>query len=1250
VKLRDHIFSAGFFLCLLWELLWPQQPEPNVVRADFGASLLATLVVAIIVVALTELLRPKPELEDARPAGLGDFQFPTATEGRVIPLIWGTVRLKGPNVVWYGDLEQVAITESIKTGLWDRTRIIVGFEYNVGVQMALCRGPNCVLKQVWIGDDSVFTGTVSNEQTFDIDDLNLFGGAKLGNGGVQATCDFYAGDNPQVVNAYLAGSTDRQLVATAATPTAPRYNGTCYVLARELTSAAATADDRGAYVGNSTTIKPWSFEVQRFPALFNGQSAGDNIVNTNDANPVNVIYEILTNEEWGFGFADGDIDLAAFKTAADTVKTEDNGFSFTLTRAIVGTERISELERQIDGVVQLDVATGLWTIVLARADYDIDLVPQVNENNIKSIRDFTRGTWEETTNVIQVQYFKRLDEYKESYAVAQDMGNALIRGGGTVSSFKPVTAQMSFPGVKNEALAVNLAWRELRQKTYPLARVSLVLTREFWDLKIGEVIAWTDSNLGFTKLPLRIAKVDLGRLDKNEVKVECIQDVFTFQAASFGDPVATGWTDPVVDLVAFPSDEQLVIEAPRALVVKDPDFAGDDSVAKVFCAARRQGSELGFNITQRNSSGTPAGAYTQAGDGVSFMRIGQLANNLASGTAIPTAEIPLVGTPDSVNTMNAVFDAGLTPQDLGQDLAQLIYGNGEFMLVTSAAIDGINLDLQNVYRGVLDSYQKAHTSGTDVYLVFAGASVSDTAFPQGNNVDIELRPFSADGAFVGSVTTVALTMSNRIIRPYPPAAVTFDGIAYGDMDVETDGAGLNDRSIDMAWLRRRYDNPDEVAAKLADDTTVDASTEYRVRFYFDSTELSGSPVDWAAGTPVPITINREELISIADIDSTFRVEIQTRHDVDAETDLEAQDTLVHEVVPTSIFNGLFYLGAAETTLPNAYTALATGTYTVTIGAAYSAADVEYRLNGGSWTTAIAAGGTTGNITGVTATDTIEIRSSIPDIPTGQIVELRNPSATLVAYGDITSTAALALDPSSISDLTAWWDPDDSATVTLSSGDVVQLDDKVGSLDLEDALSNPPEQVSVNGRNWMSFDGVNEAMFNDAGYADSAINMGSGELSMFLVFRTGSSTTNLRAMQKGSGSGRYAMDINRASAGDARAFVTDGSINREATGAASANDDNAHVFYMERDNTANLVRLYIDGVLIDTDGISTLGSLDDTTDADFFSQLLVGAAPLTASTLTGHFDGEIGEILIYKRLLSGTERGQVEDYLEAKWGV
>lgn len=47
-------------------------------------------------------LAPKPPKPKA--AGIGEIDVATAEEGRPIPVIFGTVLLKSPNIVWYGDL------------------------------------------------------------------------------------------------------------------------------------------------------------------------------------------------------------------------------------------------------------------------------------------------------------------------------------------------------------------------------------------------------------------------------------------------------------------------------------------------------------------------------------------------------------------------------------------------------------------------------------------------------------------------------------------------------------------------------------------------------------------------------------------------------------------------------------------------------------------------------------------------------------------------------------------------------------------------------------------------------------------------------------------------------------------------------------------------------------------------------------------------------------------------------------------
>lgn len=975
------------------------KPEPD----EPKQAIFVTLLLFVAVFVLSELLRPKPNIEDARPAGLGDFQVPTATEGRVVPLIWGRVRQRGPNVVWYGDLLQEAIREKVKTGLWSSETYTKGFRYYLGMQFALCRGPNVVLKRVWIGDDEVFSGTVSADgATFDIDKPELFGGEDLGQGGVQATCDFYSGSTTQAVSAYL-NTTDRQQIATAITPTAPRYKGTCYIVAREMTSAAAAASNSGALLGTSTSIKAWSFELERYPALFSGQSAGENKVGV-DANPVNVVYEILTNTEWGFGFAASDIDLTNFLAAADTMITESNGFSFLLDREMSAKDLLQELQRQMDGVVFLSQTSGKWKIKLARDDYTIGSVPQLNDSNVTEVRDYTRGSWEDTTNTISVQYDKRDDDYKLSFALAQDMANAMIQGDGTVANAETTNGKLVFPGVKSSALAANIAWRELRGQSYPLARCSLVVNRKMWDVQLGDVVAWTNAKLGFSQLPMRVTRIDYGRLEDNKMTLQVVQDVFKFAAASMGNPPATGWTPPTTSLVAFPSDEIVAIESPRAIVVRDPKYGGDPNVSKLFCAARRQGGEVIFDITERHSSGVPGGSFATVGSVYQFMKIGELAADLDAGSAYPLSSITMTASPDGQTALEAAFDDATTLSDMGVDLAQLILVGNEFMLVADASTSGSDVLLQNVYRGVLDSAQSNHSSGAAVYLVFVGAGLADNTIPTTNNVDVALRMRSASATYAGAVTPVALTMAKRCIRPYPPACPLYNGTTtpFGTPNLEDQGAGENDKYFRLDWRRRRFDTTDELAELLADNT-VDASTEYQVRVFVDpagsNTEIASSPFAWQTGAGT-VQVPRNEILELAAAGTEIRVQIQARHDILTETNLTSRHSMIHDVTPTSVNDGLFYLGGnlRANDVSNSYAAVAAGTFTVRIGAAYSTSNVQYRLNGGTWTTVITAGGTSGTIVGVAISDTIELRHTVNETPNPQFVEIENPSAVRVAYG------------------------------------------------------------------------------------------------------------------------------------------------------------------------------------------------------------------------------------------------------------
>jgi hypothetical protein len=72
-------------------------------------TFIARLVLGLVLAAISYALSPRPRTETPRAAGLDDFSLPTAEEGRPIPVVFGTVLITGPNVVWAGDLKVTPI-------------------------------------------------------------------------------------------------------------------------------------------------------------------------------------------------------------------------------------------------------------------------------------------------------------------------------------------------------------------------------------------------------------------------------------------------------------------------------------------------------------------------------------------------------------------------------------------------------------------------------------------------------------------------------------------------------------------------------------------------------------------------------------------------------------------------------------------------------------------------------------------------------------------------------------------------------------------------------------------------------------------------------------------------------------------------------------------------------------------------------------------------------------------------------------
>ncbi len=305
-----------------------------------------------------------------------------------------------------------------------------------------------------------FDSVITHGDTFTIDRPDLFGGEELGSGGVFAELEFFDGRAAQTASTYLSGF-QKEPPLTGDTPT---YKGTCYV------APASTP----TYFGTQPNTRPWKWEVRRIP---NGLSlsASEALV-AGGANPANVLYELITSEEFGYGDPASTVDTSSFTAAAATLATEGQGFSFGLFTEEETGDTIRRVEEQIEGLVFQAPTTGLWTIKLIRDDYNPATIPEVsNDMGLVSLRDYNRGTWEGTVNDLSVPFDQADDSYKSTAGRARDLAGRRILGRVSSSSRR-------HPGVKDAALAALIAERDLRSLSVPLATGTFVVDRTHYGL------------------------------------------------------------------------------------------------------------------------------------------------------------------------------------------------------------------------------------------------------------------------------------------------------------------------------------------------------------------------------------------------------------------------------------------------------------------------------------------------------------------------------------------------------------------------------------------------------------------------------------------------------------------------------------------------------------------------------------------------------------------------------------------------
>lgn len=624
--------------------------------------------------------------------------------------------------------------------------VTVGYKYRLGLHLIFSAGPVDALLEIRGGDRVAWSGTVTSSQRISINAPDLYGGDER-EGGIVGEVDVMMGTAAQAPNDYL------QSVQGAPQPA---YRGLFGLVFRRCQLAS-----------NNPYLKAIAARARRITAGWQGGTAWYAAKASIDvgggllaANPAHIVYECLTNAEWGMGYSAGLINGVNFQAAADTFHGEGLGLCMQWLRQ----EPIEEFVRIVldhagANLVQ-DRRTGLFELRLIRGGYNVAALPLFDEDNILQLVSFERPAITDAVNEITVQFDDAATGRQGSIAV-QNLANVTAQGG-------VVTQGRNYPGAPTAAIASRLGMRDLRAISSPLARVRLRTDRSAWAMQPGEVFRLSWARLGVEQLCMRVAKVDLGTLTDGTIEIEAIEDVFGMPSASYAAQQPIGWTDPRTPPAAALArvvreatyyELQLELGAAAADVPADAGYI-------VAAAARPSSDSMDFALATR----VGAAAYEERARGP-FAPAGQLSAQL--GPAATSATVTGVSS-------SALIAAGTYAQ-IGQEIVRVDTYNAATGAIT-------------IGRGVCGTVARTHAAGA--WVLFLGDFLASEGVEriEGQDVDVKLLPRTGMGQLqVGLAPADTLEMAGAAARPYPPGRLRINGQAYPETAADR---------ISAAWAHR----------------------------------------------------------------------------------------------------------------------------------------------------------------------------------------------------------------------------------------------------------------------------------------------------------------------------------------------------------------------------------------------------------------------------------------------------------------
>lgn len=342
-------------------------------------------------------------------------------------------------------------------------------------------------------------------------------------------------------------------------PADPMWSSVRLLLLGEGDSGSAVITD------SSTHARTPSLNVQVLVdgnAPLDDDSSSEWIDTDSDIHAMNgacIIYECLTNREWGRGLDRTALDTESFTASAVTLFEEGFGLCMRWTREDTIDSFIQQVVNTIGASLYQDRVTGKLVLKLVRNDYVFNELPLFDvESGLLEISESTVASPSDAVNEVIVTYRDPISD-TDKKARAQNLAT-LQASGGVINS-----ASRDYAGIPTADLALRIAKRDLRSSSVALRRFSITLDRRGWNVYVGDVIRIRDLVRSIPDMAVRVGAFEEGSLTDGRIKLTVVQDVFGMPSTAFTATQTSGWTPPNSTPCIGRSE---LIEIPYALVAK----------------------------------------------------------------------------------------------------------------------------------------------------------------------------------------------------------------------------------------------------------------------------------------------------------------------------------------------------------------------------------------------------------------------------------------------------------------------------------------------------------------------------------------------------------------------------------------------------------------------------------------------------------------------------------------------------------